>query len=114
MLQRLSYLISIPLLGVVLIVLSGCSSTPAFVPVEASMDCVYSSDTQSNNGDIDHSKRSKCSTNPLELYANTPPSIQCMYSEQEFFNSVTGAKTNVRQKRCRDQITGNWYTVSTH
>ena len=114
MLQRLSYLISIPLLGVVLIVLSGCSSTPAFVPVEASMDCVYSSDTQSNNGNIDHSKRSKCSTNPLELYANTPPSIQCMYSEQEFFNSVTGAKTNVRQKRGRDQITGNWYTVSTH
>ena len=89
------YLTSVLLVGVVL---AGCSSTPEFVPVEASMECVYSTDTSSNNGDINHSKRSKCSTNPLALYATTPPSTQCMYLDQPYFTSVTGERTTVRQK----------------
>lgn len=104
------YLTSILLLGV----LTGCSSTPEFVPVEASMECAYSKDVTSHNGSVDVKQRSKCSTNPLEVYATEPPSIQCMYNQLRYDNNLTGEITYVRVKRCRDQITGDWYVVSTH
>mgnify|MGYP007043466107 CR=1 FL=1 len=107
------YLINVALVALALAV-TGCSSTPQFVPVEASMECVYRSDTTSVNGNVDIAKQSKCSTNPLEVYATAPPSIQCMYNQTRYDNTLTGRTNYVRVKRCRDQVTGNWYVVSTH
>jgi len=107
--RQVRYLISTLLVAGAL---TGCSSTPEFVPVEARMDCVYSSDTTTHNGDLDVKKRSKCSTNPLELYATEKPTIRCMFNPVDQYNPISGETRRVYHKRCATaQDPGNFILV---
>lgn len=58
------YLISIAAIG---LLLGGCSSTPKFEPVEASLECVVSKDTVTHNGEHSVTTEESCSNDPEKV-----------------------------------------------
>lgn len=103
----LRYLTSLILVGSVL---GGCSSTPQFVPVEATLECVVSKDTITHNGEHNVTTEENCSNDPIKVGKMYGIDLKnCRRWERE--DSVRGRIKTYGGYICRD-AKGNWRTLT--
>jgi len=94
------YLTSIVVLG---LMLGGCSSTPKFVPVEASLDCVVSKETTTHNGNHDLKTSEQCTNNPIELAKRQGIDFKTCRQYRNPDAIINGSRKTIRGVICWDE-----------